>query len=742
MSHATGIELPTIARVDDAVGDEAAEAGRFALYEELAGFVRDVTRKTPLLLVIEDAHWCDPTTLRVLRHVVDQSADLPLMVVVTRRPEGEIAAAADLATSITRCGGVWIQLEGLAAQHVTQLADHLAPAELSASEITHIHERSGGNPLYVSELLRATGQSDDQLPASLAGLVHQRLQTLGADTVQALKVAAVMGREFTVQGLARASGEPDDLMRVLEPARQGGILREQAAGSWTFTHALVRDAVLDAMRPAERSGWHARVAASMESATHDARGRSEVARHWRAAGAQYAPQAWRSTAAAATRAHEVFAFVEEAALLAEALESQRIDPLSTDLERFVLLERRAAACRLSSDWDQAATAVIEAIAVAERMHRPDLAAQAATSLPEGSIWHVQRYGTVSADLVHALHRCLALADPDDEVLRCRLLLTIAGESFYIATREELDAHVEEALAIAERLEDPELQCLALQQAYSARWRPDTVHWRIEIAAQGVALARSAGSLRFEASCGALHAIALMEAGRIEESQVVMGRALDLANRHGFATVVVILELLRVPLKLLAGRDDEAGAALDRVVELQERITGSNLPAAIAGSQMLALVWQDRPAEFVEAARLAPADVEAPLELIAVMAMLRLGLDDGARSLYSSMPTVEPDDTYMGMLVAAVSAEVALHFGDRTLSDRMYTWLLPYSGGVASAGSTGVLGPVDAFIALAAAGSGRGDAAATHAEAALVQCRTWGMPRGAEWLSGLRERHRF
>ncbi|MCD4532830.1 AAA family ATPase [Nocardioides sp. cx-169] len=742
LSEATGIAVPTIAQDVEVEGDEAAGAGQFALDDQLATFVRHVARARPLLLVVEDAHWSDPSTLRVVRHLVEHALDLPLMVVITRRSEDETAAAAALSTTVTRCGGTWVHLQGLTSMDVRQLADHLTDPVLSDDELKEIQERSGGNPLFVSELLRAAGQQGSHLPASLAGLVHRRLQALPDDTARLVQVAALLGREFTVGALALATDSSSDLLPVIEPARLAGILRERTGGTWTFAHALVRDAVVDAMRPSERGGWHARIAASLDSTAADAFTRSEVARHWRAAGPHHAAQAWRSTASAAGRAHQLFAFHEEAGLLAEALASQRVDASSTDLERFDLLERRATACRLSSDWDQAATAVIEAIAMAERMDRPELAARAATSLPEGSIWHVQRYGTVSADLVHALHRCLALADPDDVVLRCRLLLTIAQESYYIATHDELDTYVEQALAIADEVPDPELQCLALQQAYSARWRPGTVQWRIDIASRGLGLARAAGSLRFEATCGALHAIALVEAGRLTEAQVVMAQALDLATRQEFATVVAILELLRVPLKLLAGRDDEASASLRRVVGLQERITGSNLPAAIAGSQMLAMMWQGRASDFVAAVTQSPPDQEAPIELTAVLILFRLGLDEAAHAHYASMPALEPDGTYMGMLVAAVSAEVALHLGRRPLSERMYEWLQPYSGGVASAGSTAVLGPVDAFLALAAAGSGRPAQAAAHAESALEQCSRWGMSRATSWLSDLRERYHF
>jgi len=213
----------------------------------------------------------------------------------------------------------------------------------------------------------------------------------------------------------------------------------------------------------------------------------------------------------------VYAFQEEAQLLAHAIEGQRVDADSTDLERFDLLERRSAACRHASDWDGAAVAVIEAIAVAERMNQPELAARAATSLPEGSIWHVQRYGTVAADLVHALRRSLDLIEPTDAVLRCRILLTIATESFYIAPPAELDALVDEALEIASQRQDDELTCLALQQAFSARWRPETVRWRLDAAARALGLARSVRNLRYEATCGALHAIALVEGSRRESA---------------------------------------------------------------------------------------------------------------------------------------------------------------------------------------------------------------------------------
>jgi hypothetical protein len=177
--------------------------------------------------------------------------------------------------------------------------------------------------------------------------------------------------------------------------------------------------------------------------------------------------------------------------------------------------------------------------------------------------------------------------------------------------------------------------------------------------------------------------------------------------------------------------------MDRVLDLQERVNVSNVPAVVAGLQILTLMWQSRTSEFLAAIQMAAPRSEVPVELVVVMALLRLDLEEPGRDLYASITPVEPDDTYMGMLVAAASAEVAFRLKIPELAERMYAWLEPYAGGVASAGSTAVLGPVDAFLALAAAGSGDATAAAAHADAALEQCARWAMPRVSIWLGDVR-----
>ncbi|QIG41868.1 AAA family ATPase [Nocardioides anomalus] len=723
-------------------GDEdEVGAARFAQTARLADAVRGLVRHTPLLLVVEDAHWCDPATLRVLTHLVDHLADVPLALVVTHRPEGA-AAVSGLVGAVARSGGAELHLERLAPGEVADLARAVTGHELDAVALARLDERAGGHPLYVVELLRAGDPAAADPPPSLAGLVRRRLAALPQDTAEALRFAAVAGVRFDAEVVARAWGTPVlETSDALALAGTAGVLVRTDDGEWSWSHALVRDAVLADLRPADLSGRHAAVAEALE-ATIDPVRRAAAAAHWRAAGTAYAARAWRSTSATAERARRVFAHDDEARLLRDALAAHRLDVEGDDDQRFDLLERLAAACRHADDWDGAALAVTEAIAVAERMDRPDLVARAATSLPEGSIWHVQRYGTVAADLVHALRRSLGLVDPADRALRCRILLSIAVQSFYIASPDELEALTDAALALADQLDDDALTCVALQQAYSACWRPATAAWRLEAAERALLLARSGGHVRHEVTCATFRAISLVETGQVERARAELPRTLALAEQHGQVTPLVTLLLLHTPLLLMAGRDAEADRALAQVHELRERLTMSNLTSAAASLQLLRMTWRGETEAFAAALGHLEGHPEVPLEMLVAVAMLRLGLDDAAEALLSSFPVPDPDETYMGMVVAAMSAELALRRGDADLAARAYRWLAPYAGQMAAAGSTAALGPVDAFLALAAAASGRTPEAAAHAEAALALCAQWGLPRPARWLLGLREQHVF
>ena len=122
-------------------------------------------------------------------------------------------------------------------------------------------------------------------------------------------------------------------------------------------------------------------------------------------------------------------------------------------------------------------------------------------------------------------------------------------------------------------------------------------------------------------------------------------------------------------------------------------------------------------------------------------LLRLGLADEARALAPAIDVDEPE-SWFSLLVWCTAGEVALGIGDAQLGAAAYARAAPYSGGLCLGGTGAPLGPVDAFLALAAAATGETATAGRHADLALAQCQEWQIPPVAQWLRDQRDRYGF
>jgi class 3 adenylate cyclase/tetratricopeptide (TPR) repeat protein len=252
--------------------------------------VQALAAQQPVLLLIEDAHWIDPTTEELLAHGVQQLRPHPVMLAVTARPGYE--PAWQQAPNLTR-----LTLSRLAQRQSLQLAQEVAQEvargivgkwSLPADLLEQIVKRTDGVPLFVEELTRAVleaglpqelqqgwqGASEGKLvnlaiPSTLQDSLTARLDRLQPTTREVAQAASVIGREFS-QGLLREVLKPmseqqvtsalQELQRVeLAYLRQG----EQATGS--FKHALVRDAAYGSLLKAQRAQWHAKVARALQT---------------------------------------------------------------------------------------------------------------------------------------------------------------------------------------------------------------------------------------------------------------------------------------------------------------------------------------------------------------------------------------------------------------------------------------------------------------------------------------------
>ncbi len=266
------------------VGDpslrDALITGAPGFVARLAEEIERVARERPLVVVAEDFQWADPASWRVIRTMASLGNDVPLsLAVIIRTPiDGD---ALTIVNRLRTYGAVHCSLEDLTAEEVRELTK-LELGDRSTIDEAFLFERSGGNALFVTELLRyvrdearrgteaaqtgssdAAGQQTDEvasIPSSLRVAVMARLAALGTSERQLLGLASLLGSRFSVDELAEIADRPVlDVVAELRTTLQAGILAAERH-ELRFSHALVGDCIRDDQPPALRQAMHRHIA--------------------------------------------------------------------------------------------------------------------------------------------------------------------------------------------------------------------------------------------------------------------------------------------------------------------------------------------------------------------------------------------------------------------------------------------------------------------------------------------------
>jgi tetratricopeptide (TPR) repeat protein len=247
----------------------AIGAQRFERLNELRAHVVERARARPLLHVIEDLQWADVASVLLLAHIATAVVDAPLMVVGTLRSGEPLTHQLDDAIEDVRRSASVRALQPLRDEDVAAL---IADAGMgSAPDLTAlVQARTGGNPLFVTELLRVVQTGDPgehrrnavaaSVPSRVAELVGHRLARLPHAVAAALAAASVIGSDGDAKTLAAVHGSSVELvLDLVEQARAAHLLEAAPPGRWQFRHDLVRDAVYAGMTATSRARQHASV---------------------------------------------------------------------------------------------------------------------------------------------------------------------------------------------------------------------------------------------------------------------------------------------------------------------------------------------------------------------------------------------------------------------------------------------------------------------------------------------------
>lgn len=335
-------------------GEEALvgplDAGRFRLFEAIALLLETAAQRRPVMLAIDDLQWADPASLELIEFLTGHVIGSPIIFAATVR-ELEIgrndlvvhALAHVSRRPLTRR----LKLAGLLADESAELVKQTIGGDVSAEVVQAIHQRSEGNPFFVSELARLlsfeAGLTEAELvrraavPAGVRDVIHRRLVRLAPATVELIQMAATLGCDTQVGFLSRAAGiSVDRCLDDVEPALLSRLLVEvpDNPGMVQFTHALIREVVLDDMSVVRRSRLHLRAADAIEGMGQADDNAEILAEHlWQAASLGIEERA----AAALLRAAEValrrFAYETADGLLERALQLLRdLPPERVDAE--------------------------------------------------------------------------------------------------------------------------------------------------------------------------------------------------------------------------------------------------------------------------------------------------------------------------------------------------------------------------------------------------------------------------
>src|SRR5262245_5838390 len=584
----------------EALRPEAREAdpglARFLLFEAVAAGVREAAANRPLLLVVDDLHWADPGSRRLLAAIRGALATLPVVALCTYRDTEPAADALCAEVGPDR----HLMLSGLAPGELATAVFMATGSAVPDALLEGLHARTAGNPYFAADaarLLRAERRLDAsaQLPAELPPptvrpVLERRRARLPAPAAELLRVAALLGDELDPSLLAAVAGEP----RAAVASALAAARATRVVSGDRFAHPLVRE-VLDAqLGPVDRLRWHARAGALLARRYRAGTvAPAAAARHLLAAaelGGEAGPAVQFARLAAADAVRRA-GYEDAVRLLSAALAFA--DPGS---DRGELLCALGEAALAAGDPDRARAAYAEATELARRTERPELLAAAALGVAGGQ-------GGFEIDLrdpgrVAVLTEALQAQPDGDSRARAALLGRLSlALAFTGAAPEQREALSAEAVAMARRLGDPAVLAAALAARCDAISGPDHVAERRAAAAEIIELARAGGDRTRELLGRRLLVVALAEAAEWAAVDAEISSYALLAEHLAQPRLTWYVPLWRGARALMRGDLARADEHAGELGELAERAGSVNARLLGLAQRFIRLVSEGRADEL-------------------------------------------------------------------------------------------------------------------------------------------------
>ena len=718
---------------------------RFRLFDSVTTFLTTAARRQPLMLVLDDLHWADHSSLLLLRFLSRELGSTRLLALGTYR-DTEISRAHPLtgilADLIREPATQRIHLRGFGRDEVARFMTLTADQEPPADLITTITRETEGNPFFITEVVRlllAEGRLRHPrggaparlpLPQSVREVIGRRLAHLSDHCNQTLTAAAVIGREFDLALVRRVvQFDATTLLEALEEAETARIIVALAGapGRYAFSHALVRETLYEDLPATRRARLHGQVGEALEE-VHEAdrvMHLSELAHHFaQAIATGDAGKAVAYARQAGARAVEQLAYEEAAEHFQRALAALETLGAGTTVDRCETLLALGDAQLKSGDPQQALKRFQAAAETARRLPAPELLASAALGFEDALLQAGLPRTQVAAPSISLLEDALRALGPAPSAARSRVLAALARALIFSGSRPRGMDLSQEAVALARQVGDPAALVHALDARRIAIWGPDHLDERRTIASEIAHLAGGIGDLALALDGHLWRRHALLEAGEIVAADAEIETYARLADALHQPLYRCYALLLRASQALMMGRLTDAERLADQALSLGQRMRNQNVPMIHLAHMLVLRREQGRLGELEMALR-AHADrlpQVATFSCALAFVLVEEGREAEARRLFEALAAEDFTTIPRGfvwLLNLSFLAEVCAMLGDASRAAILYRLLLPHAAQHIQGSSAGPhWGSVARYLGLLAVTQRRWDEAAGHFEAAL------------------------
>jgi DNA-binding SARP family transcriptional activator len=684
----------------------------------ISRLIEETARQRRVLLVLDDLHWADEASLNVLRWVLETSDFAGLAIVASSRPidHGAPTLLAETLRAAERANALrTVPIHTLDRARTAALVAAIGGSAASADAL---FESSGGVPLLLVELLQREGAG---APAtSLASEVERRLQRLGTDGADLVRVASLVGLSFDAILLGAALRMDDaDVASTMDIAVTEMLIRPvpEDPGSYEFSHPVIADAVRSTISTGTALLFHRAVAVALEERRAGGQTISldALAGHWLGAGRagdlDQALAACRDAGDQAVRqlAYEVASHHYRSAI--GLIERRGSEPE----ELAVLLLRLADTENAAGDVGAAKLACGRAAAAARAAGRRDLLADAAIShggpIPMG------------ADIEDPDSQAMlreADAGPLDAARRARVRSRLAQLEYWQTDRATRLDWVRQAAQTGRELGDPQLRAETLLAGYWALNCPDLASERLEILSRLDAAVLELGDLGVLLQAGKCHLHLQLELGDLAEAVHGAERHRRLAERLGQTEHLRLALVFDANLAIIEGRWADGRRLADAAEEMATRrgmrfhgavvrhLQAMAMDAAGGGTVADEQRWWDR---------LAAAEPRRPLwRAMAAWVASRAGdtaLANGHLQALDLSGFIAAEKRVDWWPVLAAAANTAVALSDVVLAGQLYDALLPFSSFNMVTGQTAFWGAATWHLGRLARLRGDVEAASEH-----------------------------